>query len=235
MSSPGLQFDNGRKESEVGPRLPEKDCGFIRQHPRILSTYLGVVVSFCVLGFYLLDKPAAYWCRSLDGNIVAVFEFLTKFGISTWYLVSSFLLFLIFRYVNKKELHSVKALFVFLSIGGAGILANVLKVIFGRYRPHMLFDQNLYGFGFWGFGYDYASFPSGHATTVAALAFSLYVIWPRYKYVYLLLAIPVIFSRVILGSHFPTDVVFGSYLAIVATTYLKFLFERKGVKIAPSL
>lgn len=235
MTNPGLEFDNGRKESEVGLREPGENRSFLMQHPRILSTHFGAVVSFCVLGFYVLDKPVAYWCRSLDGNIVAVFEFLTKFGISTWYLVSSFLLFLIFRYVYKKELYSARALFVFLSIGGAGILANILKVIFGRYRPHMLFAQNLYGFGFWGFGYDSASFPSGHATTVAALAFSLYVVYPRHKYIYLLLAIPVVFSRVILGSHFPTDVVFGSYLAIVATTYLKFLFERKGVKITPSL
>src|SRR5205823_2457834 len=74
--------------------------------------------------------------------------------------------------------------FVFVSIAASGIVVNILKAIFGRARPKLLFAHADYYFGWWGFQADYWSFPSGHAVTIVALAAALYFLWPRWVAIY---------------------------------------------------
>jgi undecaprenyl-diphosphatase len=64
--------------------------------------------------------------------------------------------------------------------------------------------------------YAVASFPSGHATTVFALATVLSLWDPKATVVWLALATVVGWSRVALGSHFPSDVLGGALLGVAA-------------------
>jgi membrane-associated phospholipid phosphatase len=205
-----------------------KDLRFFPHHPKILTVYLPVVVLTSIFGVYVLDIPIAYYCKSLDGDTSALFSFITKFGLSTWYILGSLLLFFTFKYLYRRKIYANQALFVFLAV-------DILKFVFGRYRPEMLFKQNLYGFSFFSLGSSETSFPSGHATCATAVAFSLYLLYPKYKYFWAIFALPVIASRVIIGSHFLTDVVVGAYLGIGITTYLRFLFKNKGIELGDPL
>jgi undecaprenyl-diphosphatase len=60
--------------------------------------------------------------------------------------------------------------------------------------------------------YELASFPSGHATTAFALATLLSLWYPRGTAGLVALAALVGWSRVVLGSHFPSDVLGGAIL-----------------------
>ena len=78
------------------------------------------------------------------------------------------------------------------------------------------------------------SFMSGHATT--STFFSVFVVLllkEKFKYIYLLLFFPLIFSysRLYLGVHFPIDVSVGIIVGILFANLYFFLFKKLDNKI----
>ena len=71
--------------------------------------------------------------------------------------------------------------FVFVSVGGAGLIGNLTKYILGRARPKLFDTLGPFDFQLFSFDPDHASFPSGHATNIFALATVLAMLWPRGK------------------------------------------------------
>ena len=53
----------------------------------------------------------------------------------------------------------------------------------------------------------------------------------RFKYALLIVALAVMASRVIVGAHFPSDVVFGACLGMVITGLLAEGFEKRGLRV----
>lgn len=72
------------------------------------------------------------------------------------------------------------------------------------------------------------TFPSGHAVTAfsACLFLSFLVRQKMVKFALFLVALMIGYSRIYVSAHFPFDVVFGSFLAVVVTT-LVFYLSRK--------
>lgn len=70
--------------------------------------------------------------------------------------------------------------------------------------------------------YSYKSFPSGHATTAFAFFFilSMMVKNKLLKFLFLILAILVAYSRVYLSQHFVIDIIAGSFLGIIVSFLL---------------
>lgn len=193
---------------------------------------LAFVTAVCVGSYILLDVHLLkYFDTYRDTAFRQVFEILTRLGISTPYLVISAAAFVWLRFVKKDIEASNSALFIFLAIAVSGILNNILKVLIGRYRPILFFNEQLYGLKFFAVGYAYNSFPSGHANTVAALFCSLYLLLGGPRLIYPILAIPIIMSRVVIGAHYFSDVLFGSYLAVVTTFFLREVFRKKGLHL----
>ena len=113
-----------------------------------------------------------------------------------------------------------EALAVALSLGGAMLISDWVKLLVSRSRPTVEHLQAVTG----------SSFPSGHATQASAFWFSLVFampatgVSPKLIRVADGLALLIIFvvaaSRVYLGVHYPGDVVAGMLLGIGWATYV---------------
>jgi membrane-associated phospholipid phosphatase len=111
----------------------------------------------------------------------------------------------------------------------SALVAQILKNVFSMPRPKQYF----------GAGYSYfidgvthigfASFPSGHSTSVFALA-TLLAIFDGNKTLnslYLLAAVAVGYSRIYLGQHFLGDVLVGSLIGLVTAIGIHWFFLSK--------
>jgi undecaprenyl-diphosphatase len=123
--------------------------------------------------------------------------------------------------------HRVEALLVSGSVIVAAAMIYLVKMAVGRERPK-LWETELY----WG-----SSFPSGHTLAVAACATAITLVvnrlWPRMGLLALSIALVwtslVALSRLVLGVHWPTDVLVAVCVGAFLPLVMSVIFElRKG-------
>ena len=198
----------------------------------IFSSATGIAVSL-ITWEEMIDRPLAqYFKAQSDTAVSIVASFLTDLGKAQWFLIPSLALFLAFRFVWRSPLWGSRALFVFVSVAASGLLVDVLKVIFGRARPKLLFSDDVYQFFSFRLGADYYSFPSGHAACAAAAGIALAVVLPRYRVAWALLALLLITTRVVTTAHYLSDAVAATVLAFITVFVVKAVFVRQGLDLS---
>jgi len=196
-----------------------------------------IVGGLAWLGIAFVDRPLAHWFKQYDDTLLRdVFGAVTHLGTSAYYLIPSFFLFVWTRLALRREESADRrerlrrwggqASFVFVMVAGTTLLVNVLKIFIGRARPRMLFSEDLYGFFPFTFDYDYWSLPSGHAATIVAVVMAFYILWPKHLRLYVVAVILVCASRVIISTHYLSDVVVGAYVAFVGSFGVRYLYEK---------
>jgi len=116
-----------------------------------------------------------------------------------------------------------------LAVGLAGILGQVVKNLACRSRPRATHSGKfLASFPCFRARHAAASFPSGHATTAFALAAVLSLWCPRWTGGFLAAAALVGWSRIVLGTHFPSDVLGGAILGCAVVLGLSRLWPLEG-------
>ena len=199
--------------------------------PKRAALFSLAVIAACIISYEVFDAPAARFCATVDYRIRDIFDLITRLGLSTPCLVAALAGFIYFQFIKKNEIRANAAAFLFLAVALAGIANDLIKILVGRSRPGLLLSNGVYGFKPFTNQFYYASFPSGHANTIAALCYGLGLVTGRFKYIRLTIALAVMASRVIVGAHFPSDVLFGAYLGVVVTELIAAGFEKKGLLI----
>jgi len=197
-----------------------------------------------IVAIVWVDRPVADFFHADGGALQPFFETVQRFGLGYPYLVLSALAFVVLRWGGELErlrprAAAMRALayipgFIFVAVAVSGLLADVLKVVVGRARPKLLFAAGTYDFTWFGFHADHWSFPSGHATTAAALMTALWCLWPRPLWLYVAAAALVAASRVITGQHFLSDVIAGAAIGVVATRVLAAWMLQQRAAAAPA-
>jgi len=183
-----------------------------------------------------VDRPAVIWARELDPQLVAIFEKITVAGSATPYLIVLPVLYLVLRFSLRRAAAAKRALFVIAAIVVSGLTVDLLKPIVARWRPQaFLADPSQYGFAFFKSARIHNSFPSGHATTALALACALALLFPRLRVLWLVAAAVVASSRVIIGEHYPGDVLAGAWFGVVITLALSRTAWFRGALEAPDV
>jgi len=74
---------------------------------------------------------------------------------------------------------------------------------------------------------DYASMPSGHATTSVAAAIAIGAVWPRLRVPMWLYAVLIMLSRIFVLAHHPSDVVAGALTGAVGAYLMRRWFAAR--------
>jgi membrane-associated phospholipid phosphatase len=146
-----------------------------------------------------------------------VLQWTTELGESTWWLVPAAILFTVAA-IQKRHNLARWAFAMIAAVGGSGLLAAGAKFLAGKTRPKLWFSEGDFGFYPLTYGYDYASMPSGHATTAGAAAVILALALPRFAPVILPLGFALAATRVAIHAHYLSDICAG--LALGASSAL---------------
>ncbi|MGK6315122.1 lipid A 1-phosphatase LpxE [Neorhizobium sp. DT-125] len=200
--------------------------------------YALITGNLVLVAFLLLDAPVGSYVTRTPELLESVGETITDLGKSGWIIFATLLIFFeaiaAYRLSGRIKarcqalLVAHLAAYVFFSVALSGLLANLLKRMIGRARPILYDDWTSFGFHSFA-GSRFESFPSGHATTAGALMMAMALIAPPYRLLFLVMALWVGFSRVIVGAHYPSDVIAGLALGSGFSVATAIVFSRHGL------
>jgi membrane-associated phospholipid phosphatase len=204
---------------------------------------LALIAAAALIGaaMLVLDGWALAQQKRMPMWVINLFNEITDYGRSGWFLWPSGILIIALaglaattRQLARLTIVSliVRLEFIFLAIALPGLVVSVVKRLIGRVRPSVIGP-----FAYVPFSWrpDYASMPSGHATTAFAVAVALGALWPRARPLLWLYALVIAASRVIIAAHYPSDVIAGACVggfgALIIRNY--FAARRLGFVAAP--
>jgi membrane-associated phospholipid phosphatase len=218
-------------------------------HGRVLTrawrpwlAIVGVAAGALVLAALLattLDLSAANWASDLSKPTRKFFRGVTRYGKSDWILIGSGLVFVLLLFGDwRRATRSVAAAwaeigtiaaFLFFAVAGSGITVNIVKQIVGRGRPNLLPDHGPLAFDPFAFDAAYQGFPSGHSQVMGAVACVAVLVLRRWALIVVIPALIVAASRVIVGAHYPADVLTGLVLGAGFTWLYAVALAEAGV------
>ncbi len=199
-----------------------------------------VLAAACAL---FLDELAARQVGAWPVVFQAYAGVFTVLGLGQWYLLPPAIWLFVANQVDWRGLSSRRlmavydrtclAFFVLAAVGLPGLVANVVKIFIGRARPLMFEELGAFSSHPFKVAHAYASFPSGHATTMGSVAAVLVLLFPRWKYVSLLACLWIASTRVFIGAHYPSDTVVGFGLGFGLAVLTARIFARLGFLFRP--
>jgi membrane-associated phospholipid phosphatase len=210
------------------------------------GAYLAVVLTLIVVValMFLLDAAASGWARRLPPWFVALFERITDFGLSGWFLFPFGFVLLCLAAVSspvwslrtQAVLAALTARFgyLFLAIGIPGLFAAIVKRMIGRARPYVGPQDDPFAYIPFIWKPEYASMPSGHSTTAVAAAVAIGAVWPSARGVMWLYALLIMFSRVVVLEHHPSDVLAGALVGAVGADMVRRWFGARRLLFSAS-
>ncbi len=210
------------------------------------GAYVAVVLTLIavVALMFLLDAAASGWARRLPLWFVALFERITDFGLSGWFLFPFGFVLLCLAAVTSPVWSlrtqvvlatlTVRFGYLFLAIGVPGLFAAIVKRMIGRARPYVGPQDDPFAYIPFIWKPEYASMPSGHSTTAAAAAVAIGAVWPAARGVMWLYAVLIMFSRVVVLEHHPSDVLAGALVGAVGADMLRRWFAARRLLFSAS-
>jgi undecaprenyl-diphosphatase len=208
-------------------------------YPRLRLWWLSwavLVALLAVLCAVYVDPVAGR--RQWPAGLTVVAGIFTQLGLGKWYIVPGVAWLLVANQMDWRGLTWTRRLaaynrttlcfFILAAVVLSGVAVNVFKVMVGRARPLHFAELGMFSFHPGALSAQFASFPSGHATTVGAVAGVLVLLFPRSKVVVLPLSFWLASTRIFVGAHYPSDTVVGYGLGFAVAVLTALVFARLG-------
>jgi membrane-associated phospholipid phosphatase len=205
-------------------------------------TAIVVTLAAAIDSMVLFDVAASDWARGLPQWFEDIFEQITNFGLSGWFLFPFGFVLLCLAALLSPALTrmsqgvlaalAVRFGFLFLAIGLPGLFVAIVKRLIGRARPYVGPHDDPFAYMPFAWRPEYASMPSGHAATAASAAIAIGAIWPSSRGVMWLYALIVMVSRVVVLAHHPSDVIAGALVGIVGALLVRRWFAARRLLFA---
>lgn len=228
-----FSFVHNRKLDLMYPVLPDS----VWNIPIVICF---VLVTALLVG--IADSPFLSMIQQEGWQPDGAFELITEFGRSDWFLFPTGIAIIAFSLFRpggmaarkRHRTHTIflAVYFVFTTVAFSGLLTMLFKILFGRFRPEFVDPGRVWQSDAFSRGYEFASFPSGHATTAGAAAIALALLFPRLRAIFLVAGIWIAISRPALGVHFPSDVFAGFCFGAAFTYIYARSFARKRLLFA---
>lgn len=186
---------------------------------RQIFLYILFSISLFTLAAIVFDTAIGKAGLVPDRLLLIVATTMTRFGEADWCLVISFILILkgsalarlatTVRQRCRGVFVTIIGAHAFLSIALSGLAVNLLKRAFGRARPGQFGLDGAFHFTPFASNSQFESFPSGHSTTMGAVFMIAALLLPRYRVGVLVVALWFGMTRVVVGAHYPSDVIAG--------------------------
>lgn len=221
------------------------------RNPSWLESYSGraiyeraaIVGSLILAAFLIVDPLVLSATRGIHPDVRNVIKLLTDLGRSNWILIPAGVAILVLGWLRVRETRLRRVvgygyaaqlfIFLFAAVATTGLAASLLKNILGRARPKLYETFGALEFQPFTFDADFASFPSGHATTAGALAGVLVIIWPKARVPIICAGLWIAATRFLVGAHYFSDALAGFAFGLAGTYLLRdrlavrrWLFER---------
>lgn len=212
----------------------------LRRAPLAVSTVaLVLTLPLCLVCATSLDVPLARAALQAPPDLREVAEIFSDLGLSGYMLILSGLVaagaivaLRRGRFPHRHPLLKIvaeRALFVFAAVALSGLAVQVVKHVVGRARPGLLDQFGAFHFDHFSLEPDLASFPSGHSTSIFALAASIGLIVPRLRVPVFGLAVLVGLARMVLGAHYASDILAGAAFGVVVTLGVASVFADRSI------
>ena len=198
---------------------------------------LAAVIAVIVASMFSIDAMASTWARHLPRGLVDFADQITDFGRSGWFLYPLGFILLCLAAIMSASLPSgaqrvLGALaarfgFLFTAIALPSLFSTIIKRMIGRARPYVGPHDDPLNYIPFVWRPEYASMPSGHATSAAAAAIAFGAIWPRSRVVMWLYALVIMLSRVVINVHHPSDVIAGALVGVVGALLVRRWFAAR--------
>jgi undecaprenyl-diphosphatase len=211
----------------------------VRPPPLPPSAFVAIILTpaVAIAVMFGVDAAASDWAHHLPRWFIDAFEEITNFGLGGWFLIPSALVFLCLAAVAAPTLPRITqgvlaALaarfgFLFLAVGAPGLFDTIIKRLIGRARPYVGSHDDPFAYMPFIWRSEYASMPSGHSANVAAAAIAIGALWPKTRPVLWLFALLIMFSRVVVLAHHPSDVIVGALVGAVGAALVRRWFAAR--------
>lgn len=201
------------------------------------SLWILAATAILVVALVPFDPLISQRAQGLPEVIVTVNRRITDFGTFRWMIYGSGLIVILAYILHRMSGSETLAgrtrtawrlsLYFFLTIGATSALVHLVKLVVGRARPALFAEHGAYSLT--PFAYDdlYSSFPSGHSAAVGAFFGAFSMVAPRLRPLFLMGALTIGLSRIIVGAHYPSDVAAGLLLGLWTAIATAFVFARQ--------
>ena len=204
----------------------------------------AVVLAVIIASMFLFDTKAIELARREPLWLHDFADEITNYGRSSTFLYPFGMVLLALAaalspWLTKMSQGVLAALavrfgFLFVAIGLPSLFATVIKRLIGRARPYVGGHDDPFAYMPFIWKPEYASMPSGHATTAAAAAVAIGAVWPRVRAVMWIYALVIMASRILIFVHHPSDVLGGAVVGVIGALIVRRWFAARRLGFSPA-